>query len=72
MTSFPIVLSGNYDAEGKVLTMAGAMPGPADSAQKYRSTTAMEGPDQMTFKMSMAAPGGKETEVYTLTYTRRK
>jgi Protein of unknown function (DUF1579) len=72
MTSFPIVLSGNYDADGKVLTMVGTMPGPAESAQKYRSTTEMNGPDQMTFKMYMGAPGGKENLAFTVTYTRRK
>ncbi len=73
MTSSPMTMEGNFDADHKVLTMTGTSPGPDGKPQKFRTTTEMKGPDQMTFKMFMAtAVDGKEELAFTIEYTRRK
>lgn len=73
MTSAPMTMEGNFDADHKVLTMTGTSPGPDGKPQKFRTTTETKGPDQMTFKMFMASPSnGKEELAFTIEYTRRK
>ncbi len=73
MTSAPMTMEGNYDADHKVLTMSGTSPGPDGKPVKFRTTTEMKGADQMTFQMFMAgASDGKEELAFTIEYTRRK
>jgi Protein of unknown function (DUF1579) len=72
MTSGAMTLVGNYDANNKVITMSGESSGPDGSPQKFRTTTEMNGPDSMTFKMYMVSTDGKEELSFTITYSRRK
>lgn len=73
MTSAPMTFEGNFDADHKVLTMTGTSPGPDGKPQKFRTTTEMEGADQMSFKMFMTSTSdGKEELAFTIEYTRRK
>jgi hypothetical protein len=73
MSSSPMTMEGNFDADYKVLTMTGTSPGPDGKSQKFRTTTEMQGTDRMTFKMFMiAVADGKEELAFTIEYTRRK
>lgn len=73
MTSSPMTMEGNFDADHKALTMTGSSPGPDGKPQKFRTTTEIQGTDRMTFKMFMvAAADGKEEQSFTIEYTRRK
>lgn len=73
MTSAPMQFEGSFDAEHKILTMNGASPGPDGKPQRFRSTTELKGPDQMTFKMFMvSAADGKADLSFTIDYSRRK
>lgn len=73
MTSTPMSMEGNFDADDKVLTMTGTSPGPDGKPQKFRTTTEMQGTDRMTFKMYMiTVEAGKEELAFTIEYTRRK
>ena len=73
MTSAPMSFEGNFDADHKVLTMTGSSPGPDGKPQKFRTTTELQGPDRMTFKMFMAtAADGKENLAFSIEYTRQK
>ena len=73
MTSAPLAFEGNFDADHKVLTMTGTSPGQDGKPQKFRSTTEMKGPNQMSFKMFMTSvTDGKEELGFTIEYTRRK
>jgi hypothetical protein len=73
MTSAPMQFEGSFDAEHNILTMSGASRGPDGKPQRFRSTTEMKGPDQMTFKMFMvSAADGKADLSFTIEYSRRK
>jgi Protein of unknown function (DUF1579) len=73
MSSTPMTMEGNFDADHKVLTMTGSSPGPDGKPQKFRATNEMKGTSQMTFKMFMvSASNGKEELAFTIEYTRRK
>ncbi len=73
MTSAPMMFEGNFDADHKLLTMTGTSPGPDGKPQNFRTTTEMNGADQMTFKMFLASTSnGKEELAFTIEYTRRK
>ncbi len=64
MSGSPMTLSGTKD--GKKIVMTGEGPGPAGPA-KYRTISIQESADLMTFQMFMG-----DTELMTVTYTRRK
>lgn len=68
MSGSPMVMTGTK--EGKVTTMTGNGPGPAGDA-KYKTVSEMVSNDEMRFQMFMTSDG-KDTEVMTITYTRRK
>lgn len=68
MNGSPMVLTGTK--EGKVTTMTGNGPGPAGDA-KYKTISKMVSNDEMKFQMVMTSDG-KDTEVMTITYSRRK
>ena len=56
--------------EGKVTTMTGEGAGPTGDA-KYKGISTEDTKDKMTFQMFTTADG-KDTEVMTIKYTRRK
>lgn len=72
MSTAPLIMEGNFDAAGKVLTMSGTSVGPDGQPQKFRTTTEKSGNDKMTFKMYMGKPEGKEEHAFTVEYTRKK
>lgn len=72
MSTAPLIMEGDYDAAGKVLTMSGTSVGPDGKPQKFRTTTEMSGKDKMTFKMSMVSAEGKDEQAFTIEYTRKK
>ena len=68
MSGTPMVMSGKK--EGKVTTMTGDGAGPAGDA-KYKGISTEESSDKMTFQLFTTADG-KDTEMMTIKYTRRK
>ncbi|MDA1229440.1 MAG: DUF1579 domain-containing protein [Planctomycetota bacterium] len=68
MSGSPMVMTGTK--EGKVTTMTGSGPGPAGDA-KYKTISKMVSNDEMKFQMFITSDG-KDTELMTITYTRRK
>ena len=72
MSTSPLIMEGNLDATGKILTMSGTSAGPDGQPQKFRTTTEMSGKDKMTFKMYMGKTAGQEEHAFTVEYTRKK
>lgn len=68
MSGSPMVMRGTR--EGKVTTMKGEGPGPAGDT-KYKTVSTQDSNDKMSFQM-FTIDGGKDVEVMTVTYTRRK
>lgn len=68
MSGSPMVMRGTK--EGKVTTMTGEGPGPAGDT-KYKTISTQDSSDKMSFQMFMTADG-KDVEVMSITYTRRK
>jgi len=65
-----LVLEGNYDASGKVLTMTGTGVGHDGKPAKYRNVTTWTGPDTYVFEMFITGSDGKEVPGLKMTYTR--
>ncbi|MBI1899569.1 MAG: DUF1579 domain-containing protein [Planctomycetia bacterium] len=72
MGSSPLIIEGTYDKEGKVLTMAGEGPGPDGKPTKYKTTTENKDKDTIFWTMVTAGADGKEGEMMSITYKRRK
>lgn len=68
MNGSPMVLSGKK--EGKVTTMTGEGPGPG-GVGKFKTISIDESADKMSFQMFMISDG-KEVELMSMKYTRRK
>lgn len=68
MSGSPMIMTGKK--EGKITTMMGEGPGPSGVA-KYKTVTNQESNDKMIFQMYTVSDG-KDTEVMTVTYTRKK
>ncbi len=68
MSGSPMVMRGTK--EGKVTTMTGEGPGPAGDT-KYKSISTQDSSDKMSFQM-FTITDGKDAEVMSVTYTRRK
>jgi len=71
MTPSMLVMEGNYDKDGKVLTMTGTGIGMDNKPAKYRNVSTWKSADTMVFEMFITGTDGKETSVMTITYTRR-
>jgi hypothetical protein len=71
MAGSPVVSEGNYDKDGKVLTMTGEGPGEGGKPTKYKMTTEHKDNDNMLFTM-FAASDGKEMKLFSIAYKRRK
>jgi hypothetical protein len=71
MSGSPVVSEGNYDKDGKVLTMIGEGPGPDGKPMKYKMTTEHRDKDNLLFTM-YGVEGDKEMKMFTIAYKRRK
>lgn len=72
MSNAPLIMEGNYDANGKTLRMSGTSVGPDGKPQQFVTTTEKRDSDHMTFKMYMVDPVGKDQLSFTIEYSRRK
>jgi hypothetical protein len=72
MAASPTVSEGNYDKEGKVLTMTGEGPGEGGKPTKYKMITEHKDKDNLLFTMYAAGADGKDTPLFSIAYKRRK
>jgi hypothetical protein len=72
MMQSPMLLEGTYDKDGKVLTMTGEGPGEDGKPMKVKSTSEMPDKESMVFKMYQVDKDGKDKEMMTITYKRKK
>jgi hypothetical protein len=72
MSAAPLVLEGNYDKAGKVLTMTGEGPGPDGKPMKYKTVSEMKDKDSMVFTLFGPGQDGKVQDMVTITYKRMK
>ncbi|MEZ6037526.1 MAG: DUF1579 domain-containing protein [Planctomycetota bacterium] len=71
MSPFLMLMEGNYDATGKVLTMTGNGVGMDGQPAKYRNVSTFVDADTTTFEMYVTGADGKEAKMMTITYKRR-
>ena len=72
MSTLPVVSEGNFDKDGKVLTMTGEGPGPDGKPAKYKMTTEHKDKNTLLWTMFMPGPDGKDMPMFSITYKRRK
>ena len=72
MSSGPMIMEGTFDKDGKVLTMTGEGPGEDGKPTKFKSVSEMKDKDTMVFTMSAVGKDGKDAEMMTITYKRKK
>lgn len=72
MSSAPMIFEGSYDAKTKVLTMTSDYPGPDGKPAKYKTKSTSKDKDHHTFTMYLLDEAGKEQEMMTIEYTRKK
>ncbi|HEX6811692.1 MAG TPA: DUF1579 domain-containing protein [Planctomycetota bacterium] len=70
LTSF-LVLEGNFDKDGKILTMTGMGVGNDGQPAKYRNVFTWKSADSYVFEMFLTGKDGKEMPALKITYTRR-
>jgi hypothetical protein len=61
-----------YDKDGKVLTYSGEGPGENGKLTKMKTTSEMKDKDTVIFKMYGVGKDGKDVEMVTITYKRKK
>lgn len=66
-----LLLEGDFDASGKVLTVSGMGVGMDGKPAKYRNVTTWHSDDKFVFEMHVTGSDGKEVKGLTITYTRR-
>ena len=66
-----LVLEGNYDATGKILTMEGMGPGMDGTPVMQKMVTTDKDANTQVFQMFVAGPDDKDMLMMTITYTRR-
>lgn len=71
MSGMPMVMQGEYDKAGKVLTLAGEGRGPDGKMMKMKSITEMKGKDAMVFILQGSGPDGKDATFRTIDYKRK-
>jgi len=72
MSPHLMVMEGDYDASGKVLTMTGMGIGMDGQPAMYKMVLTTKDKDTEVFEMYMTPKGGEEMKAITITYTRRK
>jgi len=71
MTPSLMVIEGNFDAEGKVMTLSGMGVGADGKPAKTTLKTTVHSKDKHVFEMFTQMPDGKDMKMMTITYTRR-
>ena len=71
MTPSLMVIEGNWDEDGKVLTMSGMGPGEDGEPVKTTLVTTVHSTDKHVFQMFTGTPGGEDMLMMTITYTKR-
>ena len=71
MTPSLMVIEGNWDEDGKVLTMSGMGPGEDGEPVKTTLVTTMHSTDKHVFQMFAETPGGEDMLMMTITYSKR-
>jgi hypothetical protein len=66
-----MVIEGNYDKAGKVLTMEGMGVDPLGQPSKARLVTTIKDQNTHVFEMFSQGPDGKFAKTMTITYQRR-
>jgi len=66
-----MVLEGDFDAAGKVLTMSGTAPGYDGKPAVHRMVTTHVDAKTNRFEMFVTGSDGKEMKMLSITYTRR-
>jgi hypothetical protein len=72
MSTSPLLSEGNYDKDGKLLTMTGEGPGPDGKPMKHKMTTETKDKDTLLWTMFAPGPDGKDAPMMSITYKRRK
>jgi hypothetical protein len=72
MAGSPLVLEGTYDKDGKVLTMTGEGVGMDGKPVKFKTTSELKDKDTMQFTMYGVDKDGKDQEMMSITYKRKK
>ncbi len=72
MSSTPMFFEGTRDEKTKILTMTTEHPGPDGKMAKWKTQSSSKDKDHHTFKMFMIGEGGKDEEMFTIEYTRKK
>lgn len=68
----PRILEGNFDKDGKVMTLTGEGRGPDGTSAKYKSITEINKANTMNFSLFMVDKDGKEQLLVKITYKRKK
>ena len=71
MTPSLMVIEGNFDKTGKILTMTGKGPGMDGKPVTHRLVTTFKDKNTQVFEMFVPGSDGKEMKMMTITYTRR-
>ena len=71
MSPMLMVLTGNFDQAGKVLTMNGDGPSLGGAPLPMKNVTTWTSADAMTLEVFIVLPGGQEVKTMTIHYTRR-
>lgn len=71
MTPSLMVIEGNWDEQGKVLTMSGTGVGQDGEPAKTTLVTTVRSDDEHVFEMFSQLPNGEDVKLMTITYTRR-
>ena len=67
----PLVSEGTYDEATRTLTLVGDMATPDGRTAKATLVTVYKDGGTRTFAMKVPGPGGKDVELFRITYTRR-
>jgi hypothetical protein len=72
MSTSPLVMEGTYDKDGKALTMTGEGPGQDGKLTRFKSVSEMKDKDSMVFTLYEVGKDGKDHEMMSITYKRKK
>jgi hypothetical protein len=72
MSARPMLFEGERDKEKKSLTMVAEGPGPDGKPTKFKSVSQRIDADHEVFKMYIVGPDGKDMEMMTIEYARKK
>jgi hypothetical protein len=68
----PMLSEGAFDAAGKVLTLKGRMVRASGEPVNWTEVETWKDDDHRVLTMAMSGPDGAESQVFTITYARRR